>query len=204
MTTKSFEVILFDLGGVLIELSGISTMMGWTDRAMTVEELWRRWLASPGVRLFESGQIPAKEFAQAIVEEFSLAVDGDHFIEQFASWPSGPYPGTAELLNDLSSSFRLASLSNTNELHWGRMVDEMGVIQHFDANFPSHLTGHLKPDGQTFTYVAEAMGCDPGHILFLDDNQINVAGARSAGMVAYTADGIDGAKAILQQQGLIG
>jgi hypothetical protein len=59
MTTKLFEVILFDLGGVLIELSGISTMLAWIGPTMTIEELWRRWLTSPGVRLFESGRISA-------------------------------------------------------------------------------------------------------------------------------------------------
>src|SRR4029453_12402902 len=54
---SDIEVILFDLGGVLIELAGVEKMIEWSPGIETVEELWRRWLHSDAVRRFETGAI---------------------------------------------------------------------------------------------------------------------------------------------------
>ncbi len=196
MSVSRYDAIIFDLGGVLIQLGGISMMTMWTN--WETEELWRRWLRSQSVRRFESGQISAEQFGFEIVHEFALPVDADHFLSQFATWPIGAYPGAQQLLTTLSPSYKLGCLSNTNALHWGRIVDEMNLIQHLDFAFPSHLTGNLKPDPGAFEYVAERLAFSPQRILFLDDNQINVEGATSAGMVAFQVDGVDGASKVLE------
>jgi FMN phosphatase YigB (HAD superfamily) len=64
--------------------------------------------------------------------------------------------------------------------------------------------GLVKPDREAFEHVIAALGCPPAHVLFLDDNEINVAGARAAGLDAHRADGIDSARAILAARGLLG
>ena len=64
-------------------------------------------------------------------------------------------------------------------------------------------TGFLKPDRQAFTYVAEKLACPPERILFLDDNQPNVDGARSTGLAAYRAHGAAGAAAVLKDLGIL-
>lgn len=64
-TTPSLDpiprLVLFDVGGVLVELSGIEVMLGWLGRSTPVDELWRRWLHSESVRRFETGRIDADE-----------------------------------------------------------------------------------------------------------------------------------------------
>ena len=60
------DAIVFDIGGVLVELSGVAQMLEWCGGTLGEEELWRRWLSSPGVRRFESGQSNAAEFARAV------------------------------------------------------------------------------------------------------------------------------------------
>jgi len=200
MGEGQYQAILFDLGGVLVELSGITTMQSWTN--WDLDELWRRWLASPTVRRFESGQIPAEQFGRDLVQEFSLPVEADYFLEQFAQWPKGPFPGVEDLINRVSDGYQIGCLSNTNALHWNIMNEEMAFFQRFDICFPSHLTGFLKPDEAVFEHVASRLELSPEKILFIDDNQINVDGARKVGFAAYTAHGVEGAMSLLTELGL--
>jgi len=200
---NGIEVVLFDLGGVLVELTGVPVLLGWLNHSMDAEALWRYWLASPAVRRFELGQTTAKEFGAAMVRELDLPVTPDVFLEAFTQWPRGVYPGVEPLLESLRRSYRLACFSNNNELHWERICTGMGLGRYFEASFPSHLIGHLKPDRAAFEYVATALGCAPGRILFLDDNQVNVDGAFAVGMQARRTGGFPAVQLALAELGLM-
>ena len=52
---SDIRVLLFDVGGVLVQLSGVEVMLEWLDHRISVDELWRRWLQSVPVRKFETG-----------------------------------------------------------------------------------------------------------------------------------------------------
>jgi HAD superfamily hydrolase (TIGR01509 family) len=201
--THPFDVILFDLGGVLIELAGIDRMLELCNHAFSADELWARWLASDGVRRFESGRASPDEFGAAMLDEFGMSIAAAQFLEEFTAWPKGVFPGSFELLQQLSTSYRLACLSNTNALHWPRVCDEMGLARYFESSFASHLVGMLKPDAEIFQHVVEQLGCPPARILFLDDNQLNVASAHAAGMVARRVAGLADVRTALAEVGVL-
>ena len=203
MAKDAFDVLLFDLGGVLIKLSGVSTMMEWTQGTLTIHEMWHRWMTSQAVRKFESGQATPIDFASSIIGEFQLPVEPEEFLSAFVSWSKEVFPDTVPLLRSLSASYQLASLSNTNELHWNTARTKMGLVDLFDFNFPSHETGLLKPDRQTFEFVVNALPCSPERIVFFDDHQANVESARESGMVSYQVSGIDQVAAKLKELGLL-
>lgn len=201
MQNKQFEVVLFDLGGVLIELTGMARMLDWTNHALTVDELWHRWLNSPSVRLFEAGRCTADEFAASVCNEFELPVTGSIFLQEFY-WALRPYPGASALLRKLSSHFTLASLSNTNVIHWKYICETMGLVEHFHVNFPSHEIGMVKPEREIFEFVVASLGCSPERILFLDDNQLNVEQAQEVGLVAHRVRGFEDTVAKLAELGI--
>ncbi len=192
--TRAFDALVFDLGGVLIELAGVARMLELLEHRLSVDELWAHWLASETVRQFESGRIGAQQFATAVCREFNLAIPADAFLLEFTAWPQGLYPGAIELLQDLASTYTLACLTNTNAAHWPRISDEMVLLPHFAMHFASHQLGLLKPDPAIFHYVITQLSLDPARILFLDDNQVNVDSARSVGMTAYRVVGLEGVK----------
>lgn len=191
--TRPFDVIVFDLGGVLVELGGVTRMLELLSHRLSVEELWTRWLTSPSVRAFETGQCDAEAFAHALLAEFELAISPAQLLEEFTAWPKGLYPGALELLQRLAPHYTLACLTNTNALHWPRICDEFGLLPHFSFHFASHLIGLLKPDRAIFEHVIDQLGCVPERIIFLDDNRLNVEAARAAGMRAYCVAGLPGA-----------
>ena len=200
---KGFEVILFDLGGVLIELSGVAAMLGWLGGSMTPELLWQHWLNSPSVRRFETGQLHQQDFAEQLIDEMSLPVGPDEFIEEFTYWPRGMYPGALELIQAIPATYTLAVLSNSNPTHWPRMLDEIGLAGRFRHFFASHLLGKIKPDIEVFEHVLAELGCAADRILYVDDNRVNVEAARSLGIQAEETKGIAAVRQVLTDYGII-
>lgn len=196
-TVAEIDVVLFDVGGVLVELGGLDVFRGWTDGRMTDDEIWGLWLASPAVRAFERGEIEAEAFGRAVVAEMALPIAEAHFLETFSAWPRGLLPGASALVERLRPELRRATLSNTNDLHWPRVLGEMGLGALFGHHFPSHETGKIKPDAEAFHQVAEGLEIAPERILFLDDVRHNVEAARDAGLRAEQAVGVEAAERVL-------
>jgi glucose-1-phosphatase len=202
--TARIDAILFDLGGVLIELAGVEQMLAWCPDLPGMDAMWRRWLQSPAVRRYESGVGTQEEFAAAIIGEFALPVGPETFLAAFASWPRALFPGATALLDELAPRYRLASVSNTNETHWERFTREWSLDAHFHANFPSHRVGTLKPDADYFAHVLDALDLPAERVLFVDDNALNVEAAAALGIVARRVVGVDGARSALAGLGLLG
>lgn len=203
MSTRAerYDVLLLDLGGVVIELGGLPIWQEWTSEP-DERVVWERWLRSPAVRRFESGRAGPREFAAEICAEFGLGIPPDEFLAHFAQWPKAPFPGVLELLAALRPRFALGCLSNCNELHWPRFLDEMGLATAFDHHFSSHQLGALKPDRDAFELALQRLDCRPERVLFLDDNAVNVEGARSAGLDAEVVRGPDGVRTALASRGI--
>lgn len=194
------RAVLFDMGGVLVELGPLEELLGGS---MSSHDFWPRWLASPSVRALESGRCGVDEFARGLVEELELTIEPDEVVERFAAFPRGLYPGAVELVDSVPDHVVTGLLSNTNQLHWDHQVDGpviRGLCRHA---FLSYRLGLVKPDGAIYQRVVADLGLDADRVLFVDDNQINVDGARSAGLRAEVAKGPAAAAAILADYGLV-
>lgn len=194
------KVILFDLGGVLIENNGRQALTAMLPRPLEVQEMWRKWLDSPVVRRFERGESSAQEFAADFVGEWEIALDPATFIGEFATWPRGLFDGAEALLARLKSRHHLACLSNTNAIHWARFPQLHAL---FDSSFLSHEMGHVKPDPEAFQYALAQLGVPPGDVWFFDDLAPNVEAARAAGMNAFRVDGFGAIAPILRSERLL-
>ena len=199
----AIKVVLFDVGGVLVRLGGVRPMLEWLGYRMATEELWRTWLHSPSVRAFETGRIGADEFADALIGELNISVDRDAFLDSFAGWPTEVFPGALELIDKIPTHYVRAVLSNSNAVHWPRVLDDLGLDGAFHHYFVSHLTGRIKPDVEAFEHVLETLACAASEILFLDDNLLNVEAARRLGLHGFVVQGPEEARQALQQSGVI-
>lgn len=197
------DVILFDLGGVLVEWDAVEPLIALCRRPLGRDEARRFWLESPWVRAFESGSCDADAFAAGVVAELSLGCSPAEFLAAFTSWDRGPSPGALELLDELAPRFFLACLSNNNAIHWSRLRDEFGLGARFRRCYISYETGKFKPDAAAFHHVRADLGVTAERILFLDDNPECVRAARGTGMEAQEAHGVAGTRAILVARGLL-
>jgi putative hydrolase of the HAD superfamily len=192
--------VLFDMGGVIVELGPLDELLGLDIPA---DRFWPAWLSSPTVRRFERGECSPDEFGAGLVTELGLGIAPAEVVDRFRRFPRGLYPGAADLVASVARRAQTAVLSNTNALHWEQQADAPVIRGLFDRLFLSFQLGLVKPDAAIFHRVVDDFGFEPDEILFLDDNQINVDGARSVGLRAERALGVGDARQHLEQLGLL-
>lgn len=202
MEETAFDYVLFDLGGVLVQLSGVRSM-GELAGIESDDEVWRRWLSCKWVREFERGWCSAEDFAAGVVHDWELKISPAEFLERFLAWPVGMFDGATALVDAVRAHVAVGCLSNTNELHWNHQRERWGLSDLFQVHFLSHELGLVKPDREVFEHVAGALDVPPRRLLFLDDNAINVEGASAAGLVASHTRGVDEARAALVEHSVL-
>jgi len=177
-------VLLFDLGGVVVDFRGAEGLDELTGGAHGLEFCRDHWWRLPELEQFERGTIAPDFFADAFTREWRLDLEREAFLEAFKYWVRGVMPGAPDVLRSLAKTRRLACLSNLNVLHWERCV-ELGVDALFEKHFLSFELGARKPGREIYAHAAEALDAPAHEIAFFDDVPANVEAARAAGMRAF-------------------
>ncbi|WP_375399429.1 HAD family hydrolase [uncultured Amnibacterium sp.] len=182
-------MILFDLGGVLMNFVGLSRLAELTGENDDAA-LQSRWVASRWVQAFERGTCDAYTFGEGIVRDWGLTLTVSEFVDDFTRWPAGPFEGSVELIRTLHGTIPMGCLSNTNSVHWQRHRDRWGIVGYFDWTFVSHELGMMKPDPEMFHHAIRAVGTTADRIVFLDDSYEHVQAARKLGIRAEQTRGV--------------
>jgi len=195
------DVLLFDLGGVLIDFAGFDELSRLLPGTPDRTEVRARWIESESVQRFERGGITPLEFARGVIGELELAFSPDDFITAFVGWARGPYPGARSLLERLHRTHRLACLSNSNQLH--TPLHRRSLEPLMERFYFSNEIGQVKPDPEIFEHVIRDLDVLPQRVAFFDDTPVNVEVARDVGLTAHEVDGIDALCAQLRRLGLL-
>ena len=197
------KCILFDLGGVLVELHEERALMAMCPGLDNPAKVREAWFASSAVREFETGRIGFDAFCKRAIGDLGAEVDEATFREAHTRFLGDPFPGVIRLLDVLKPNYKLACLSNTNPEHIASLRRRSDILDHLHECFLSHETGLVKPDREAFANVAGAMGLEPAEILFVDDRLKNVEAAQSFGLKAFAANSLDGIKEGLIRLGIL-
>ncbi len=73
-------ILLFDLGGVLINWTGLGALRRLTGGRYSHEQVRQRLITNPRFREFERGHCNRRAFAAAFVAEWGLPFTTDEFI----------------------------------------------------------------------------------------------------------------------------
>lgn len=198
---KRYKHLIFDLGGVLIELGTMPVAEALFQSSNTVT--LKEWLSLPVAHEFEKGNLNAEQFAESFINDFNLKISKTEFINLFKKWPKRVFPGAEEMLKELNQDYNLSVLSNCNEIHWPIIKYDFGILKYFNNAFFSHLIGKTKPDVAVFYHVLKELKASPSDILFLDDNQKNIEAADSIGITAIRVNGIDEVKKQLKSLNIL-
>ena len=188
------EAIISDFGGVLtspllesfaglMQASGIS--LESVGKAMAA--IAEREGSNPLFEL-ETGRITEAAFMGALSEQLSAAtgeeVELDGFGERYFQQLK-PNEPTIGYMRELRGRGHKMAICTNNirewEAHWRAMlpVDEI-----FEVVVDSAFVGSRKPEPRIYEITLERLGADPETTLFIDDVEINCAGARELGMRA--------------------
>lgn len=193
------KVLLFDVGGVLVDWAGTQGLVELTGGRLAEEQARRFWMEFEQLKPFETGRADGQAFARAAVEELELDMTPNAFLEAFNGWMRGPFQGALEMVGRIQPGYRRAVLSNSNPIHWRRLINDYGLAGPFETLFVSHEIGQRKPDAEAYRTVCEHLGQPAGDVVFFDDNPECVEAARDFGMQARQVRGVAQLSAALKE-----
>ena len=188
---------------MLVEFAGPKELGQHLRWSSTPDVILQRWTECPHTEEFERGKLTPGQWAERFIRDWDVDLAPDEFLSKFTTWSRRVLPGARELLEELRGRYRLAALSNSNELHWERNTNELRIIELFEFAISSHQVGLCKPDPDIYkAAIARAKVSSPDAIVFFDDLAANVDAAKSAGMRAFQVRGVEDLRARLVSEGL--
>ena len=193
------EAIIFDFGGVLINVDYYATIEAFKDLGIPYfEELYAKAQQSKVFDQFETGQISSQRFINELLNYLPAGTSPNAIVNAWNAMIMEVPSESIELLEELKSKGkRLFLLSNTNELHipvaykaWGK-VSAKAPHELFDKIYLSHEIHQRKPNPEAFELVIRDQKLDPANTLFIDDSVQHIEGALKVGLEAYHLQRID-------------
>ena len=192
LNIQSVKNIIFDLGGVIINLSVPSTVLAFAKASgKSVDEV-AALVNSPGFINYEKGLISDEAFRQHVREELNWQASDNEIDESWNAMLLDIPLERLQLLERLKKSYRIFLLSNTNEIHlrkFNQILESTSGQKEMDGYFHkayySHRMKMRKPDVEIFEFVVNENELNPEETLFLDDNLSNLKGAEMAGIKTF-------------------
>jgi putative hydrolase of the HAD superfamily len=183
---RAVEAVVFDLGGVLLEVGFESVFASWAaDAGMTAASIRERFHFDAAYQQHERGEINASQYFDSLRQSLNLDLTEEQFHRGWNECVRGEIPGVAALVGEFGARFPIYVFSNTNAAHysdWGPRYQHL--MQPFRRLFMSHEMGMRKPEVRAFEFIASEIGVSLPNILFFDDTAENISGARALGMQA--------------------
>lgn len=143
---------------------------------------------------WQAGRITEREYWALRGKPYGLDLPGlmRHFYE-----PPGDYlvrPQMADLITRHRAAGRVVGVltNDMNAFHGPEWKSGISVVGQFDFIVDGSITGYLKPDPRAFRLALEVFGDpEPGRVVFVDDQQINLRGAEAVGLATVHFDPTD-------------
>jgi len=184
--TDDIHALLFDLGGVIVDIDFGRVFAIWSGHSGVPAAVIRsRFSFDASYRAHERGEISASAYFDSLRAALGIRISDAQFRAGWDAIFVGEVPGIAALLGRAKRRFPLYAFSNSNAHHhvyWARKFAD--TLSNFEQVFVSCELGLRKPEPAAFEWVASAIGTAYENILFFDDTDENVRGARVLGMQA--------------------
>ena len=185
MDFSKIETIIFDLGGVIIDLDEQKTRDQIQELVDPQKPLFDYKIFSD----FEVNAISSGRFVTTIKGSCRDDVTEAQIIDAWNAMLVSIPGKRLELMNSLRDRYKVLVLSNTNQIHAERfdeiLMEEMGQPDlglYADRVYYSQDLKLRKPDVAIYEFIARDFGFDPTKALFLDDKPENLSGARHIGI----------------------
>jgi FMN phosphatase YigB (HAD superfamily) len=177
--------IIFDLGNVLLNFQPIEYLSNKISDKEKVAEIYEIIFRSKEWLDLDRGVISESEAIEVFCRRNP---ENDHLIRTcMDNWCDmfTPIEGSVEILKQLKAKgYKTYILSNFHELAFEYVAKEHDFFKHFDGGIISYREKLLKPEGEIYMKLSEIHGLNPQESLFIDDTEVNVAGARESGFHA--------------------
>ena len=189
---KNIKNIVFDLGGVLVDLDFKAAINGLQQAGFANVKEQLQTLHQGGIfQKFELGEMSADEFRTAIRENSTVELTDEEVDNLWNAMLLEIPREKLELILDLRGKYMVYLLSNTNSIHWDYVCKNafnyrgFRVKDYFEETFLSYEMHLAKPDKAIFEKVLQDANLLPEETLFIDDSEANCKAAEEVGIHAH-------------------
>ena len=189
---KNIKNIVFDLGGVLVDLDFKAAINGLQKAGFAnVKEQLQAFDRDGIFQKFELGEMTAEEFRTAIRENSSVELTDEEVDALWNAMLLEVPREKLELILHLRGKYMVYLLSNTNSIHWDYVCKNafnyrgFRVKDYFEETFLSYEMHLAKPDKAIFEKVLQDANLLPEETLFIDDSEANCKAAEEVGIHAH-------------------
>jgi glucose-1-phosphatase len=190
---KNIQNIIFDLGGVIINLDIPKTIAEFNKISQVkFEDIYTQAHQSDLFNLFDKGVISPEDFFEGIRKEIRYTGNEDKLIFAWNAMLLDVPGKRLETLVKAKQNYNTFLLSNTNEPHVAvferNLYQQHGVKNfedYFDKVYYSCRMNMRKPDKEIFEFVLDSNNLDPAETVFIDDSIQHVKGAGECGINSY-------------------
>jgi len=179
------ETILLDIGNVLVRVDFMRFARSVAvPEEGAAEEVFRKYSAGPEKAAFDTGRIGPGEFLSILSSDplVRSMTEGELALR----WEGifSPLPGAAEGVAALARRARIWIMSDTDPLHFDRLLSSVPELRGRERYYLSYEHGFLKSSPDAFRHVLADSGVPAGRCTLIDDRRENCRAAESAGMRA--------------------
>ncbi|MFC1533238.1 HAD family hydrolase [Thermodesulfobacteriota bacterium] len=184
--SNSVDALLFDLGGVVIEIDFNRAFSHWSVYSnQDLETIKSRFKFDSYYERHERGEIKGSEYFSSLRRSLDISIRDEDFIAGWNSIYVGEIPGVATVLADIKEKLPIYAFTNSNLTHqsiWS--IKYRHILNLFRKVFVSCEMGMRKPESEAFRTISREIGVRLERILFFDDSPENISGAKKIGMQA--------------------
>jgi putative hydrolase of the HAD superfamily len=202
---RNIEGLLFDLGGVVIEINFECAFQVWKRwTLLSIEEMRHRFKMDEAYEQHERGEMEASAYFSHLRNILELEASDSAIA---SGWNAIFLDEIAETVNYIRAvknelpCFAFTNSNPTHQISW--MSAFPRVVDSFDQIFVSSELGLRKPQREAFEAIANATGVGLDAMLFFDDTLENINGAQTAGMPAIHVKGHLDVKQALSEIGVL-
>ena len=207
MTTASSrpKAVVFDVGNVLYGWDPDSFLV----RQIADDEARLRFIEEADLYGWHETLDGGRPYAEAAAElsekfpEYAAVIAA--WSDRFGETITGPVPGVHEIVAELDEkSVPLFAITNFSADFWPPFhARERAFFSRFRDIVVSGQVKLLKPDAAIYYLALDRFRLRPDEALFIDDRQINIAGAELIGMKGHLFTDAAGLRARLVAEGLL-
>lgn len=178
---------LFDLGNTVITLGYQRVLTNIAhDTKLSPEQVAEILERPGGYRDLERGSKNFYEFYEFACDAAGYGGSIRDFHELWSDFFDGTVPGIEDVLTRIRQRYRVAFLSNSNEVHAEVIPKKFpALFRKDDPLIFSHKYRCAKPDPQLFHHALQLIRVAPEETALVDDLAENVEAARALGMQAF-------------------
>lgn len=178
------KAVVFDVDGVIVVNKEIFSEMYSRKNGIPAHEL-TPFFTGPFQDCL-TGKADLKTILKTEIHRFKHSGSIDEFLDIWFKSEHNIAEDVVELVKSLKQKGLIVAIATNQEEYRTKYIEEnMGLGQHFQHIFSSARIGHMKPSRDFFAHVQKSLGVKPQEILFIDDSEANVKGAKDFGMNAH-------------------